>query len=214
MAKNIATGSKIAIASAYGAATNITAITNANPAVATVASATGLAVGDAVEITSGWGLLNQRVVRIAAIAGTDVTLEGVDTSDTNKFPAGGGTGSLREATTFTDITQIAGVSTSGGEQQYADASDLESIDDLQIPTSISAQAIELTVHDDPSLAWYATVRAAQGAARALRITFPGGSKLFANAYFSLRETPEITRNETLKALLSMTYAARPIRYAT
>lgn len=214
MAKILATGAKIAIGTAFGTQLTMTGVSNATEAVATLSDATTIAVNDVVQITSGWGLLDGRVARVKAKAGNDITLEGVDTSDTVKFPTGTGGGSVKEVTAFTDITQIAGVSPSGGEQQYADSSDLDDVDDKQIPSSRSAQAIELTVHDDPSLSWYAAVKAAEGVARPLRITFQGGSKLYAGAYYSLRETPDISRNETLKARLSITYAARPVRYAT
>lgn len=217
MAKTLATGSQFAIASAYGTAKVFSSITNAAEAVASFAADPSLAAGDIVEVTSGWGRLDKRVVRVKTVTGTGpylVTLEGVNTTDTNLYPAGSGAGSVRKITTWQAITQIADISASGGEQNYADASDLDDSDDKQLPSNRSAEALQLTVHHDPALAWVGVVDAAVGVATALRIVYPSGGRMLANAFWSRRTTPQITRNETLKSSLDLTYAARPIEYAT
>jgi hypothetical protein len=215
MAKTLATGSQFAIASAYGTVRAFTSITNAAEAVASFASDPALAVGDIVEVASGWGRLDKRVVRVKAVSGAGpflVTLEGVNTLDTNKFPASAGAGSVREINTWQPITQIADISPSGGEQNYADSSDMDDSDDKQIPSNRSAEALSLTVHHDPALAWVSVVDAAEGVPTAFRVIYPGGARMLANAYFTRRTTPQLTRNETIKSGIDLTYAARPIEY--
>ena len=64
MSITLATGTQVAIASTYGTGFTITAISNANPAVATLSAAHGVVVNDLIEITSGWDRLNGRVVRV------------------------------------------------------------------------------------------------------------------------------------------------------
>ena len=99
MAISISTGATVAIASTYGAAVNMTAITNANPAVATLAAAHGVVVGEFVEVTtSGWGRIQGRLFRVSAVSTNDVTLEGLNTTSTAAYPALGGTGTVRRIT--------------------------------------------------------------------------------------------------------------------
>ncbi|HBL65901.1 MAG TPA: phage tail protein, partial [Achromobacter sp.] len=67
MSVSLPNGVIIALATAYGASKNITALTNANPAVATSA-AHGITNGALVEVKSGWQKINERIVRIADAA--------------------------------------------------------------------------------------------------------------------------------------------------
>ena len=95
MAVKITNGSIVHIASGKAAAKNVTAATNAAEAVLTVA-AHGLTAGDYVVVTSGWGSLNGRVFRVKAADTGTVTLEGADTTNTDKYPAGGGVGKIEK----------------------------------------------------------------------------------------------------------------------
>lgn len=216
MAITLATGTQAAIASAYGTASNITAITNAAQAVATVAAGHGLVVGDFVEVTSGWDLITGRIFRVSNVATNDITLEGCNTVSTVSFPAGAGIGSLRRITTWTPITQIQGIETSGGDQQFADITTIVDRTQKQIPTVRSPQEITLTVFDDPSLGWYSSVQSASDASAlaALRFVFPNGSRLVANGYWSLQKTPTVAANQPLTADISFSASAEPTRYAT
>ena len=216
MAITLAVGTVCAIASTYGTSYNITAITNAAEAVATVGAGHGLTAGDYIEITSGWDRLNGRIVRVKTVATNDVTLEGINTTSTTLYPAGSGTGSLREITAWTNISQVtAGISVSGGEINFADVTTITDSIQKQIPTQRSPISITLPVFDDPTLGWYATVAAASDAATAtgFRMSFPNGSKLVANGYYSLQKVPTI-EDSTLRAQIDIAFAAEPVRYST
>ena len=131
----IADGTQLALASAYGTASNTTATSNAANAVFTQAAGHGLAVGDFVEISSAWPGIDGRIARISTLATNDATLEGIDTSDTNKYPTGGGTGTLRKITTWQALAQVTGLETQGGEQQYFDYQFLDQLQQRRVPTS-------------------------------------------------------------------------------
>ena len=120
MAITLATGTQVAIASTYGTSVAMSAITNASEAVATLAAAHGVVVGDFLEVTSGWDLLTGRLVRVKTVVTNDVTFEAINTSSVTNYPAGTGVGSIRRITAWTSITQIQGLSTSGGDQSFAD----------------------------------------------------------------------------------------------
>lgn len=216
MAITLATGTQVAIASTYGTGFTINTISNANPAVATLSAAHGVIVGDIIEVTTGWDLLNKRLVRVSAVSVNDVTLEGIDTSSVTNYPAGSSAGTGREVTAWTSITQIQGIATSGGELQFADTTTIADRTAKQIPTIRGAQQIDFIVFDDPALSWYAPALAASAAASitGLRIVFPNGSRLLANGYFSLQTTPAVAVNSPLTAQLGFSAAADPTRYAT
>lgn len=216
MAITLAVGTQVAIASTYGASFAMSAITNATQAVATLAASHGTVVGDYLELTSGWDLLNGRLARAAAVSVNDVTLELIETANTTRYPAGTGTGSVRRITAWTTLSQItAGISVSGGEQQFADITSLTDRTQKQIPTTRSPVQVTLPVFDDPSLAWYATVRSTSESASVagVRMTFPNNSKLVAGAYWSLQQVPTI-EDSTLRATVNLSFVADPTRYAT
>lgn len=216
MAITLATGTQVAIASTYGTGFTISAITNANPAVATLSAAHGVVVGDSIEITSGWDLLTGRVVRVSAVATNDVTLEGINTSSTTNYPAGTGAGTGREITAWTNITQVQGVDTSGGDINFADITTLTDTTQKQVPTTRSPQQINFTVFDDPSLAWFSVAQTASDSKvlTALRIVFANSSRMLANGYFSVQKTPNISVNAPLTAVLGFSAASDPVRYST
>lgn len=216
MAITLSTGAALSIASTYGTTVAMTAITNQSQAVATLAAGHSVVVGDWLEVTSGWGLLDKRVVRVKAVTTNDVTLEGIDTTDTAKYPAGTGTGSIRRITAWTALSQVKNISAGGGDMQFAIVSAIDDVVAKQIPTIRNAVTMNIDVYDDPTLAWYAKVAAASDARApyGLLMAFPNGSKLGANAYWSLQRVPSITANEALTSQISLSYASEPVRYAS
>lgn len=214
MSVSLPNGVTIALATAYGVAKNITALTNGNPAVATSA-AHGIANGALIEVKSGWQKINERIARVADAAAGAFSLEGMNTSSLIQFPGGTGAGSVREITAFTQITQILETSTSGGEMQFATYSFLENDFEAQIPTQASAQSLALTIADDPTLAGYKALQAAAETreVRALRITFPNGSMILYNGYVSFNETPTMTKGEVMGVQATFSLLSRPVRYA-
>jgi hypothetical protein len=216
MAFTLSTGATVNIAKTYSAAIAMSAVTNATEAVATLAASHGVTAGTYLELTSGWGKIDKMVVRVKSVATNDVVLEGLNTSEQMYFTPGSGIGSVRRITAWTQLTQIKDISSSGGEQSFAEATTLDSLVERKIPTMRSAVTMNMTVYDDPALAWYADVTKASDSSTpyALRMDLPGGSKMLANAYWSLQKVPMIARNEVLGTQMTLTYAADPIRYAS
>ncbi len=216
MAITLATGTQVAIASTYGSAVNMTAITNAAEAVATLAASHGVVVGDFLEVTSGWDRLNGRIVRVKTVATNDITFEGINTVSTSRYPAGTGTGTIRRITGWTTLSQItANINVAGGDQQFEDITTLSDTVQKQIPTTRSPVQVTLPVFYDPSLSWWATVSSAaeSATATAIRMVFPNGSRLVANAYWSLRQVPTI-EGSTLRGQVDVSFFSDPTSYAT
>lgn len=210
MAITLAVGTTVAIASAYGSTITVSAISNASSMVATFSASHGVIQNDYVEFTSGWDRLNQRVLRAGTVSTNDVTFS-VDTSSTSRYPAGSGTGTAREISTWVNIGQITkDISVAGGEQRYADITTLADVIDKQIPTRRSPITVTLPLFYDPDLAYVATVSSAAetATATAVRFTYPDGTILVANAYWSYQDVPTI-QDDTLRGQIDLTFAALP-----
>lgn len=216
MAVTLTTGTVVAIASTYGASVNMTAITNAAEAVATLAAAHGVVVGDYLEVTSGWDRLTQRIVRVKTVATNDVTFEGINTSSTSVYPAGTGTGTIRRITAWTNLSQIQSISSSGGDQQFIDITSITDTVQKNAPGNRGAVNVSITYFDDESLSWMSAVNTADQARTpyGVRFTFPNSAKAVANAYWSKSNTPSINANSALTNQIALTYAAEPVRYST
>lgn len=217
MAFTLSTGLSVSIASAYDTAITITAASNAAPCQLTSSAAHGLSVGDYIEVSSGWDLLDGRVVRCTTgTTGTTIVLESVDTSNTGKYPATIGTGSARKITTWAQLSQLKSISSSGGTQNFADITTLSNQVERKMPTNVSAVDMTIEVFDDPSLAWYATVTGAFESAkpRAFLVQFKNGSKLCGNAYLGMNKVPSIATNAALTTSITMSHAAEAVRYAS
>lgn len=215
MAASLPNGSTLFIGSAYGSALTVSALTNANPGVAT-STAHGLSNGDYVVVTSGWSRLNNRLVRVAGVTANTFELEGINTTDTDIYPASSGVGSVREVTTFTQITQVLQPTSQGGEQQFLAYQFLEDDAQTEIPTTKTAGGFNFSVADDPTLAGYIAMAAANDdrEARALRVNLANGSKLCYYAYLTLNETPSLTVNELMACQATARFLNKPTRYTT
>lgn len=207
-------GATLQIASTYGPAIPVTALSNANPAVAS-AAAHGLTDGDIIAVTSGWTRLNDRAARVAnSLTGT-FALENVNTTNLQPYPAGSGLGAVREVTGFVEISQITDTNTSGGDQQFTTFGFLADDDDRQLPTTKNPISMTFTVADDPDLPYVAVVEAADEdkQARVLRLNLPGGSSILYNAYVSITSTPTLGRNSLMSRVITISLAGRPTRYS-
>lgn len=215
MSARLPDGSIVSLGTAFGAVKSITALSNANPAVAT-STAHGLADGALGTLVSGWSRLNGRVARVAGSVTNAFNLDGIDTSLTSLYPAGSGVGSFTPVTAWTQISQILEFGTEGGDQQFTNFSFLEQDFESQIPTTTSAQRINIDIADDPTLAGYIALKAAadQRAIRPLRLALPDGSFILYQGYVSFNETPIITKGQVMSVRATFSLLARPVRYAS
>lgn len=215
MGVKLPNGSVIHIASGTDAPINVTAISNASPAVAT-ATGHGLANGDIVVFTSGWSKLSNRAFRVSNAAANTFELEGTDTTDTDKYPAGSGTGSVKKVTGWTQLQQVLGVTTEGGQQNYATFQFLEDDFEQRIPTNKSASGLNVEIADDPTLAGYILTSEANddGDPRAVRVTTKNGSKIFYFSFISVNKTPSMDVNQPMRCQVSFSHLNEPTRYAS
>lgn len=218
MAKTVPIGTKIQYSSSLATALTITAATNANPCVMTLSSATTIAVGDWVTIlTNGWGEIVNGVYRIAAVSTNNVTIEGLDTTSTTRFPAGQGTGTLAEIT-WADVPQVSrdGTSITPGQPRFADASDLTDRVDREIPAGASVDQITIAAHYDPALAAFSALRTYSDNQSVVPFRFihPAGDTAAFSAYVFVPTLPSLDPGQTRKLNISLRAAGPSIVYTT
>jgi len=213
----IPNGSTVHIASGYGDAMSMTAVSNADPAVATLESSHAVIVGDILEMTSGWSKLENRIVRASVVATNNISLEGIDSSSTTAYPAGSGTGSAREITGWTQLQQILEFTGEGGEQQFVTFQFLEDDAERRIPTNKSAVGVNIQIADDDSLAGYLLAKEANDdrLPRAIKVTKPNGGLILFSAYITLAPMPQLTINEVARAQVTLSLEnPEPTKYAS
>ena len=217
MTVQIANGSTVYIASGYGAVKAMSALTNAAPPIATLEGGHNVVEGDFIEVTSGWSRLTNKIIRASDVDTNGVIeLEGYDTSSTTIYPAGSGTGSVREISGWTQLTQILESGSNGGEQQFLEYQFLEADAQVRIPTFKSAAGLTFSIADDPALAGYILACAANDdrAQRAVKIVLANGSVILYNCYVSLNKTPSLTVNNLMACQVTLSMLNEPMRYAS
>jgi hypothetical protein len=213
MSVSVPNGAVVELEATSAAAVAITAISNAFPAVVTSA-AHGLVTGDIIELVSGWPRLTNKIFRVTMLTTSTYSLDGVDTSSTTVYPAGGGAGTAAKITAWTPLGQILSSSSSGGEQQFANYQFLDSDMEKRIPTTKSAAGLTLGIADDPTLPGYILASKANDdrLPRAIRLSLPNGSIILYNGYISLNKTPSLTVNQVMAVEATISLLAEPVRY--
>lgn len=217
MSIRVPNGLVLSIATAFGASKTMSALTNATEGVATLEASHAVIVGDIIELTSGWDGVNARVARAKTVATNDVTLELIDTSNTQQYPAGGGTGSVREISTWTPLSQIMSLGRDGGDMQFAD---YQLLSDLvmgrRLPTVFAPMSLTVGVGFDPSLSWLTSVRSAMSsrANTPFRITYPGGAVMYGNAVWAVNEVPTMEVNTPMQISVTLALQSLPTIYAS
>ena len=145
------------ISTSYQAAKTITAISNASPAIAT-AAANGYSDGDIILLGSGWPSLNDAPSRVDNPSTGSFTLEGYDTSNVSRFPAGAGVpATAKKVLTWSALSQVLEPSTEGGEQNYYEWVYLDDGLQRRRPTFKNARTMRIPMDYDKSLGWYAAL---------------------------------------------------------
>lgn len=215
MSVRLPNGIILALATAYAAADTVSSVTNASTAVATTSASHGISNGAFIEVTSGWARLNNRVVRASSASGSTLSYEGIDTTNTTNYPTGSGGGSIREITTWTQISQILELTSSGGEMQFVNYSFLEQDFESQLPTQSSPMTMTMSIADDPTLPGYIALKEVADTRElvALRASLPDGSVIVYNGYVSFNETPTMTKGQLMACQATFSLQGRPTRYS-
>lgn len=208
-------GSAQQFSTTFAAAKTITAITNANPAVAT-ATAHGYTTGDEILLTSGWEDATDTVWKITVLTADTFSITGLDATDTDFYPVAGGAGTAQKISGWTAIPQVLTISASGGDARFTDVSPLAKRNAIKIPTGFNATSITLSLAHDAGNANYTTML---GISRSLsKVAFKqvisGGAVTYGYGYMSVSEMPKLNNNSVNTVDAAMTILGRSISYAS
>jgi hypothetical protein len=212
----VPTGTLFFIASAYATGQATTGVSNASEAVVT-AAAHGYANGDLVEMTSNWGRIDRRNFRVKGVTANTFILEGQDTTNLTFFPTGGGLGSVRKITTFTQITQVVGVSASGGDPKNADYKYVESDVGYSINDGFAATNYALDLDADAiSTAGYAACKLLTEVQTdtCMKMVTRNGGFLLQPCTVALNESVSIADGQINKVKVAFNGKNRLTRYAS
>lgn len=207
-------GTRYSISTALAAAAAISAISNANPGVASAVAPPE--DGSILVLKSAWTNLNETVARSANADADSFELEGVDTTSTVLFPAGGGAGTYQKVSSWVDLDQVRDVVMAGGDQQFFNYQYVEDpiSRQRQKPTFKNAMTMTVSLDYDPAKAWYAALIEADRLREpvVVRGVLPNGSTLYYYAYPSFNKVPVGQVNENLQNTAVFSLIADPIRY--
>ena len=207
-------GSSQQFSQTFASAKTITALTNANPAVAT-STAHGYATNDEILLTSGWEDATDSVYKVTVIDANSFSIQGLDTSNTSFFPAGTGTGSAQKLSGWTAIPQVLTISSSGGDARFADVAPLSRRNALKIPTGFNATSVTLSLAHDASNANYQTMLDISRTLTkvAFKQVISGGATTYGYGYMNVSEMPKLNNNQVNTVDAAITVLGRSISYS-
>ena len=213
MAYSLPEGSSQQFSNTLAAAKTITAITNANPAVATC-TAHGYTTGDEIMLSSGWEDANDSVYKIESVDANSFKILGLDSTNTSFFPAGSGGGSAQKLSAWTAIPQVLTISASGGDARFTDVNPLAKRNGIRIPTGFNATSITLSLGFDATNASYKSM---VGISRSLsKVAFKqvlsGGSTQYGWGYLTVSEFPKLNNNQVNTVDAALTFLGRTMSY--
>lgn len=207
-------GSSHQFSQTFASAKTITALTNANPAVAT-STAHGYATNDEILLTSGWEDATDSVYKVTVIDANSFSIQDLDTSNTSFFPAGTGTGSAQKLSGWTAIPQVLTISSSGGDARFTDVAPLSKRNAVKIPTGFNATSVTMSLAHDASNANYQTML---GISRTLtKVAFKqvisGGATTYGYGYMNVSEMPKLNNNQVNTVDAAITVLGRSVSYS-
>ena len=208
---HLSNGTQVFVEGSRGEAVEVTAISNAARPVLTVADSSGIEVGNHLLFTaSSSALLADKHVRVTAVTGTSITVEGIDTSNTTKFPAGL-TGEVVKIISWLEVPCVQDVSTDGGEQQFVNFQCLSDDREQQIPTYKSAVTNTFTFAHEYTNPVYPVLRNydESGQVVAIYLYVPRAQEMrLQSGTIAFNDTPTIGVNEIETVSISVSIRGR------
>lgn len=206
-------GSKFYFSTTFASAKTITALTNADPAVAT-SVAHGYSDLDEILLSSGWEDATDTVFQVDQLTADTFEIEGLNSVDTNFYATGTGTGTAQKISGWTEIPQVLTIATQGGDARFTTISPVARRNSINVPIGFNPTSISLTLGHDPANANYKTML---GISRALtkvafKMVLSGGAVTYGYGYMSVSEAPSLNVNQANTVSAAISLLGRAISY--
>lgn len=207
-------GAQILFSQTFAAAKTISALTNANPAVAT-STAHGYADNSEILLASGWEDATDTVFKTGAIDANSFQVKGLNSTNTSFYTPGSGTGSAMLISNWVSIPQVLTIGTTGGDPKMTTISPLARRNDINVPVGFNASSVTLTLGHDPSNANFQTM---QDISRSLtkvafKLLLSGGATSYGYGYMSVSEVPQLNKGQANSVTASFAFIGRTISYS-
>lgn len=208
-------GTKVFYSNTFATAKNLTAVSNASPAVATCVGHAYVDL-DPLLIMSGWEDANDSVFEADQLTADTFGITGLDSSSTSWFPAGTGVGTAQRVSNWVEVPQILDISPNGGGVKYGTVSPLGARNDKKQPIGFEAQGVDLKIGYD---ATNATIKAMQAITRvfgkvALKLVIPGGGRIYGYGNMACGEFPEMSKGNAIQLSVGIGFDGRAISYGS
>lgn len=215
MAYDFPEGSHFYFTEVSAVAKAVSALSNANPAVAT-AAAHGFTEGQEILLTTGWEDASDAVFRVDTPDDDSFSLLGLDTTDVNLFPAGMGAGSAQPIlpADWMEVPQVLTISSSGGDPKFTTVAPLAKRNEQSVPTGFSATSVALTLAHDAGDANYQKMVSISRARRsvAFKLTLANGAASYGYGYLSVNEMPKLSAQQVNQVTATFSLLGRSISY--
>lgn len=211
---SVPTGTIYSIATAFAAAKTVSAISNATEA-SVSCTAHGYSVNDILQIYSGWGRLNRRAIRVKSVTTDAFVAEGINTTSTDFYPSGSGTGTVRKVTTFSQINKILNQQASGGEPKSITVKFLESDVEENLNDGFTAitESFDIDADEFGGAAYTALVALTDVQTDTiLKKTLKSGSTIYTPARIALNENVKMADGSIMTNGVSINGNGRITRY--
>ena len=207
-------GSKLYFSSTFASPKTVSALSNADPAVATSTSH-GYTDGDEVLLQSGWEDATDTVYQVDQQSADTFQVLGLSTADTSWYPAGTGTGTASKISSWVEIPQVLNISTTGGDARFTTVEPLAKRNAINVPTGFNAASISLTLGHDPDNANYQAMLTVTRALTkvAFKLVLSGGATAYGYGYMSVSQVPALNRNQANTVTAAISMLGRMISYA-
>lgn len=215
MAYTFPEGSKFYFTSTFASAKTITALTNANPAVATSTSH-GYSDGDIVLLSSGWEDATDSLYKVDQIDSNSFELDGLNSTNTSFYAAGAGTGSAYLASSWVEIPQVLSISSQGGDARFTTITPIARRNAINVPTGFNAASVSMTLGYDPTNANYVSMLDVSRSLTKVgfKILLSGGYVVYAYGYLAVSEVPALNVNQANTVTAAFSFLNKPVSYAS
>lgn len=217
MAYFLAEGSKFLFSTTFASAVTVSSITNADPAVATTSTAHGYTMGDELLFTSGWEDATDTIWKAGTASGSSCALAGLDATDTQWYPTGGGSGSLRKVSNWIEIGQVLDVQSQGGGAKNVTIEPLSRRNPILMPSGFEASSLSFTLGYDPSTtAQAALMKISRNLNQrvAFKFLLAGGQTGYGYGTAQIGQMPNITKGSAVSVPLTLNFLGQFVGYAS
>lgn len=215
MAYTFPEGSRVYYSSTFASAKTITAVSNADPALATSTSH-GYSDGDIVYFDSGWEDADESLWKVDQQDANTFQLLGLNSTSTTYFPAGSGTGTTQAVSSWVEIPQVLNISSSGGTPRFASIEPLARRNAISQFTGFDPVNITLTLGHDASNATFIAMLdlSRTGTRVGIKIVDGSGGVSYAYGQMGVSEMPRFARGRANEVDVAIAVQGRLISYSS